>query len=129
MTSHSLHSWKAGLHFRWKLRTDILYRSTNLTPTSIILLAKPTGPQPVTKFRILCAHRFIHVIMCLPLFFAILRYMDPVHDTSSNFLTSHINVSRPSTPRSSKWASSFRSPPTKYCSISPLPYACHAIVL
>ena len=56
--------------------------------------------------------------------------MDAVHDTSSNFLTSHINFSFPSTPRSSKWASSFRSPPpTKYCSISPLPFACQANVL
>ena len=65
-------------------------------------------------------HNCIH--KC-PLPVPILRHLDPVHASTSNFLKIHLNIILPSAPGSSKWSLSLRCPYQNLVYVSPVPHS------
>ena len=55
----------------------------------------------------------------------ILSQLDPVHNPTSHFLKTHLNIILPPTPGSPKWCLSLRLPQQNSVYVSPLPHTCY----
>ena len=96
------------------------------TPWSRVLLVKLTGSKLVKKFPVFYGNRrFITAFTSARHLSVSWRQIKPVHTSPSNFLKIRLNIILPSTPRSSEWSLSLRSPRQNPVYTSPVSHTCY----
>ena len=96
-----------------------------LTPWSTVLLEKLTGYQLVNNSPHMMEPESSHPRLQEPAPVPILSQINPVHALPFHFLKTDFNIIIPSTPGSSKWSLSLRSPHQNPVCTSPLPGVCY----